>query len=104
MSLIYTKELFSINIYKFIIIILTLILIIVIIHSLREYKEPYKYDHLFDKTHDDKENKIRYIFPDDYPMESESFLGRYFPFLQIKKNKIRKKMQKYLRLSKFHLF
>ena len=103
-SLIYTKELFSINIYKFIIIILTLILIIVIIHSLREYKEPYKYDHLFDKTHDDKENKIRYIFPDDYPMESESFLGRYFPFLQIKKNKIRKKMQKYLRLSKFHLF
>jgi hypothetical protein len=102
-SLLYTKELLSINIYQFIIIILTLILLLLIIHSFKEYKEPYKYDHLFDIIDEGKE-QIRYIFPDDYPMESESFLGRHFPFLQIKKNKIRKKMQNYLMLSKFHKF
>jgi hypothetical protein len=102
-SLLYTKELLSINIYQFIIIILTLILLLLIIHSFKEYKEPYKYDHLFDIIDEGKE-QIRYIFPDDYPIESESFLGRHFPFLQIKKNKIRKKMQNYLMLSKFHKF
>ena len=102
-SLLYTKELLSINIYQFIIIILTLILLLLIIHSFKEYKEPYKYDHLFDIIDEGKE-QIRYIFPDDYPMESESFLGRHFPFLQIKKNKIRKKMKNYLMLSKFHKF
>ena len=96
--------LLSVNNYKIIYISLTLIVIIIIIQTFKQYKEPYKYDHLFDYIDKDKDDKIKYIYPDDYPMESESFLGRHFPFLQIRKNKIRQKMRKYLMMSKFHKF
>ncbi len=101
----YCKDFLIINNYTIIIIVifLTLIVIILIIQSFREYKEPYKYDHLFDYIDEEKE-EIKYIYPDDYPMESESFFGRYFPLIQIRKNKIRKKLRKYLIMSKFHKF
>ena len=104
--LLYDKVLSNIKNYIIIIIIIiiTLIVIILFIKSFKEYKEPYKYDHLFDKIHEDKEENIKYIYPDDYPMESETFIGRNFPFLQINKNQIRKKLKKYVIISKFHKF
>ena len=43
------------------------------------------------------EDEPKFIFPDDYPMESDTFLGRNFPFLEFRKNKIRKKLQKYFK-------
>lgn len=53
------------------------------------------FDRLGGKKEDEDEPK--FIFPDDYPMESESFLGRNFPFLEFRKNIIRKKFQKFFK-------
>ena len=47
------------------------------------------------KIKEEKEERFL-IFPDDYPFESETFLGRHFPFLEFRKNKIRKKLRKYI--------
>ena len=65
------------------------------------YSEPYKFDDIYDTDLiDEKEgNENKLIYPDDYPFESETFLGRHFPFLQFKENKIRAKLKKYLSLS-----
>ena len=89
-----------------IIIFILLILLCLFIGFIRtnynKYSEPYKYDELFyntDIANDDKEREKRLIYPDDYPFESESFMGRYFPFLQFKENKIRRKFDKYSELS-----
>ena len=47
------------------------------------------------KKNDGQDSRV-YLYPDDYPLESETFLGRYFPFLEFRKNKIRKILSKYL--------
>ena len=69
--------------------------------SYDKYSEPYKYEIYdsigIDDDEDDEENNL--IYPDDYPFASESFLGMYFPFLQFRENKIRRKLRKYLNLS-----
>lgn len=36
------------------------------------------------------------IYPDDYPFESDTFLGRYFPWLEFENNRIRRKLAKYV--------
>ena len=67
-----------------------------------KYSEPYKYDELFNDTdiiNDNKGKEKRLIYPDDYPFESETFMGRYFPFLQFKEKKIRRRFDKYSELS-----
>ncbi len=68
----------------------------------KQYIEPYKYDELFDYTDtfaEDETERNNLIYPDDYPFHSDSFLGMYFPFLQFKENRIRKRLQKYLDLD-----
>ena len=89
---------------KFLIIILIFLLFLFIgfiKKNYNKYYEPYKYNELFYKTdmnNIEEEKEIRLIYPDDYPFESETFLGRYFPFLQFKEKKIRKKLEKYINL------
>ena len=90
---------------EFLIIIVLLLLLIIefIKKNYDKYSEPYKYNELFydtDMTNNKKEKEKKLIFPDDYPFESETFLGRYFPFLQFKEKKIRKKLEKYIDLLK----
>ena len=46
-------------------------------------------------NNDEKENRLL-IYPDHYPMLSDTFIERYFPCLEYKKNKIRKKLSKYI--------
>lgn len=74
--------------------------------SYEKYSEPYNYE-IYDSidlannddTDDEEKPENMLIYPDDYPFASESFLGMYFPFLQFKENKIRRKLRKYLNLS-----
>jgi hypothetical protein len=73
-----------------------------IIKNYKRFSEPYKYHELFydsDLENDNNRRKKRLIYPDDYPFESESFMGRYFPFLQFKEKKIRRRFDKYSELS-----
>ena len=97
---------------SFIIVFIVFSMVIYILTRLinenyRKYKEPYKYNELFNYTDfaDDDENENgdlenQQVYPDDYPFESETFLGRYFPFLQFEENKIRRKLRDYLKLSR----
>ena len=41
-------------------------------------------------------NEEQLIYPDDYPFVSDTFLGRYFPWLEFKNNRIRRKLEKYV--------
>ena len=85
------------------ILLLTLYLFISFIKkNYNKYLEPYKYDELFNDTYianDNEGREARLIYPDDYPFESETFMGRYFSFLQFKENKIRRKFERYSELS-----
>ena len=54
------------------------------------------YDIIIERKNNDVQDSRIYLYPDDYPIESETFLGRYFPFLEFRKNKIRKILSKYL--------
>ena len=63
------------------------------------YNDPFKdkdvyYDVINENNDNKKDNRIL-IYPDDYPFESDTFLGRYCPLLEFKKNKIRKELKKY---------
>lgn len=55
------------------------------------------------KNYEKKEGKKILIFPDDYPVKSNSFLGRFFDFLNFRKNIIRRKLEKYA-LNKYEKF
>ena len=94
-SLIIVFILFSMILYLF---------IRLINKNYRKCKEPYKYNELFNyiditNTDEDEDLENKLIYPDDYPFQSETFLGRYLPFLQFKENKIRRKLKQYVTLS-----
>ena len=97
----------SLNIGLIILILFSVVIYIfirLINKDYRKCKEPYNYNELFyypDTINSDGDEDLenRLIYPDDYPFESETFLGRYFPFLQFKENKIRRKLRQYLMLS-----
>ena len=102
---IFKKELsFKYNLILLILIVSVLYIFIKLLykHYVR-FKEPYKYDELFyDKdlfSDEDDEEFKDLIYPDDYPYHSDSFLGMYFPFLQFRENRIRKKFQKFIDLE-----
>ena len=54
----------------------------------------FNYD-IIGKNYGKKEGKKILIFPDDYPVKSNSFFGRFFDFLNFRKNIIRRKLEKY---------
>ena len=85
--------------YSFI-LFLSFLFIIYFIKDYRIYKNPLNYNEIYfdiinEKKNEKDEEERFLIFPDDYPFESDTFLGRHFPFLEFRKNKIRKKLSKY---------
>ena len=88
--------------FKFsLIIFISLIFIIYFINDLRIYINPLNdneilYNIIYEKKiKNDKEEKIL-IFPDHYPLISETFLDKIFPFLDYRKKKLREKFSKYI--------
>ena len=51
--------------------------------------------YIIGKKHQEKEGKKILIFPDDYPVRSNSFFGRFFDFFDFRKKIIRRKLEKY---------
>ena len=89
------------------IIILFLIILLLALSKLmfkdyQKLKEPYKFnDELYDINHNKNEkDEDKLIYPDDYPMKRENFLEAIFPCFQYRKNKIRRKLKKYMLIEK----
>ncbi len=89
----YFKNYYDINKY----IILYILLILLISYKYYSYENFKNLDiDNYDKVSKEYIDDIKVIFPDDYPYESETFLGRYLTFLECRKNRIRRRLKKYL--------
>ena len=82
------------NIIKTFLIIILFILSKLIFNDYQKLYEPYKYNDDFENNNEKDEVKL--IFPKDYPMEQITVLEKLFPCLYFKKNKIRRKLNKYI--------
>ena len=86
------------NIIKIFLIIILFILSKLIFNDYHKLLKPYKYnDDLYDINENNNEkDEVKLIFPDKYPMETKTVLEKLFPCLYFKKNKIRRKLNKYI--------
>ena len=97
---------FNRNYFNYIFIIslllfISIIFLMLFINDLKIYRNPLINNEIYYDITDENINNTEkllehLIYPDDYPFESETFLGRYFPFLEFKKNKIRQYLSKYV--------
>ena len=99
--LIHDKIYFSKCVKYSLILFLSLLFLFYFYNDNRKFNDPIYgnesyYNIISKRKNSDSQDSRVYLFPDDYPFESETFLGRYFPFLEFRKNKIRKILRKYL--------
>ena len=100
--LFYIKYYLNKNLAILLLLLISIYFLILILKDYIGYNDPFKdndtYYDIINQTSgnndDEKDGKVL-IYPDDYPFESDTFFGRYFPFIQFEKNKIRKKLKKY---------
>ena len=94
------KKIFEIErIFNIILYISTFLILAIISYKFYNNKtiiniNIFNYD-IIDKKYEEKEGKKILIFPDDYPVNSNSLFGRLFDCLNCRKNKIRRKLAKY---------
>ena len=81
-------------------VILSILYLKLLLKNYMAYNDPFKdnntyYDIINENNNNNGKESQILIYPDDYPFESDTFLGKYFPFLEFEKNKIREKLKKY---------